>query len=165
MSKEYIILISTWVISIGLLWVVVPKEKHREAQVSFLFMQSFALLFGAIVVELKLIQYPVRFFDYTFKNSFTFEFLAFPTVSVLFNIFFPKENPFYRKLLYSMSYPTVLIIFEVFLEKYTDNIEYLNWNWFYSWITMWGALLLSYYYYIWFFKYHKNKHVQTNANK
>jgi hypothetical protein len=101
MSIEYIILIVVWVISIGLL---VPKGKRREAHVSFLFMLALTWLFGGINVELQRIQYPVRFFDYTFKNSFTFEYLAFPTVSAIFNIFFPKDKQFYLKLLYFMFF-------------------------------------------------------------
>lgn len=155
MSTEYIILVLVWIISIGLLLYVVPRGKRREAQISFLFMQTLAWFFGVIVVELELIVYPVRFFAYTLKNSFTFEFLAFPTISVLFNIFFPKRKPLNKRLLYISTFPTVLIMIEVLLEKYTDNIEYLNWNWFYSWSSMLAALLVSYAYFNWFFKNHR----------
>jgi hypothetical protein len=151
-SLEHLIEIGSCIIAVGLLIYGVPKSKLREASLSLLFMQSFTWVTSGIVVELKLISYPVRFFSYAFRTNFAFEYIIFPIVSVLFNLYFPRNGTVLKKLLYSITFPSVLIIGEIIVEKYTDNIRYINWNWFYSWSSMWGSLLLAYFFYRWFFK-------------
>jgi hypothetical protein len=155
LSIENIIEISSCIISIGLLFFFVPKNKFREASLCLFSMQSFTWILSGITVQLKLISYPVRFFSYAFRTSFTFEYIVFPIVSVLFNLYFPRKKTKLIKIIYSLSFPSVIIIGEIIAEKYTDNIEYLKWNWFYSWSSMLITLLLAYGYYRWFFKKYK----------
>lgn len=150
---EYIILISVWMVSFLLLYLCVPKVMYREAQVSFLFMQALTWFSGGIVVEMHLIRYPVRLFTHAFQSSFTFEYLAFPVISVLFNLYFPENKSWVKKALYVLTFPTILTIIEVPLEKYTDTLEYQHWNWVLIWGTRLIALYISYLYYKWFFKY------------
>lgn len=144
--------ISSCVISVGLLLFLVPLRKLREASLSLVIMQSLTWILSGVTVQFKLIEYPVRYFSYAFRTSFTFEFIIFPVFSILFNLYFPKKGSKLRKSIYSLSFPSVLIIFEIIIEKYTDNIEYIKWNWFYSWVSMLITLLLAYGYYRWFFK-------------
>lgn len=151
MPIEHIIEIVSWVITICLLCIGVPKHKYHEAQVSFFFMQTLTWVFGGVVVELHLISYPVRFFHHAFRTSFTFEYFVFPAVSALFNIYFPKKGTYINKTLYLVSFPSILTISEVLLEKYTDNIEYMKWSWFWSWLTILLSLYASYKYCQWFF--------------
>lgn len=156
MSIETGIETASWIIAIALTYFFVPKRKYREAQVSFLFMQALTWIFGLLAVELRLLEYPVRFFSYTTRVSFTFEYFVFPVVSVIFNLYFPKEGTWISKSLYSLAFPTILTIAEVILEEYTDCIEYIYWHWSWSWISMLATLLLSYAYYKWFFKKNDN---------
>lgn len=159
MSIEYSIEIASWMIALALLYFYVPKKKYREAQLSFLFMQGLTWILGLLAVELRLLEYPVRFFSYTTRVSFTFEYFVFPVVSVIFNLYFPKEGTGLRKILYSLAFPTIITIAEVILEEYTACIEYINWHWSWSWISMLVTLLLSYGYYKWFFsKYRTIQH-------
>ncbi|MCM3692192.1 CBO0543 family protein [Neobacillus niacini] len=152
MTVENMIEISSCVISVGLLLFLVPLRKLREASLSLVIMQSLTWILSGVTVQFKLIEYPVRYFSYAFRTSFTFEFIIFPVFSILFNLYFPKKGSKLRKSIYSLSFPSVLIIFEIIIEKYTDNIEYIKWNWFYSWVSMLITLLLAYGYYRWFFK-------------
>jgi len=152
LTIENIIEISSCVISMGLLLRLVPLNKLREASLSLIIMQSLTWILSGVTVQYKLIEYPVRYFSYAFRTSFTFEYIMFPIISVLFNLYFPRKGSKLRKSLYTFSFPTVLIIFEIIIEKYTDNIEYLKWNWFYSWVSMLITLLIAYGYYRWFFK-------------
>ncbi|WP_425270946.1 CBO0543 family protein [Paenibacillus ferrarius] len=66
-------------------------KKLIQAQVSFLFMQLPSWLFGSLVVEGELIEYPVGFLSVVYKASFTFEFFVFPEISAIFNVHFPKD--------------------------------------------------------------------------
>lgn len=151
MPIEHIVEIVSWVITMALLWIGVPKHKYREAHVSFLFMQALTWVFGGVVVEFHLIAYPVRSFHHAFRSSFTFEYFIFPAVSVLFNLYFPKHGSNLKKAFYLVAVPAILTIVEVALEKYTDNIKYIKWNWFWSWFTILLTLYTSYRYCQWFF--------------
>ncbi|MEH7120972.1 CBO0543 family protein [Neobacillus vireti] len=152
MLKEQIIELSSCIIALVLLFFCVPKSKIREATLSLFFMQSLTWILSGIIVELKLIAYPVRFFSYAFRTSFTFEYIIFPVISVVFNLYYPRKGTLLNKISYTIAYPTVLIIGEVIVEKFTDNIEYLHWNWFFSWISMLVTLNIVYSFYKWFFR-------------
>lgn len=135
-----------------LLWIFVPRNKIIDAHISFLFMQVQTWLFGTLVVENRLIKYPVRFLEYAYKASFSFEYYIYPSISILFNLYFPRNRSLKSKCFYSASYPTVITIIEVLLEKHTDLITYIHWSWYWSWITLFITLIISYRYYIWFLK-------------
>ncbi|GAA3331800.1 hypothetical protein GCM10020331_089800 [Ectobacillus funiculus] len=107
--------IVSWVITIVLLYIFVPKHKYREAHVSFLFMQALTWVFGAVVVELHLIAYPVRFFSLCFFDQAShLNIFIFPAVSVLFNVHFPKEGTYLKNIIYPCFFPSILTISEVF---------------------------------------------------
>jgi hypothetical protein len=140
---ETTIEIVSWIVGILLFYFGVSKSKRRLAVVSILVMHAFTWPLGFIVAELKLISYPVRFFDYASNSSFTFEYFLFPVISALFNIHYPKERSFLKVFTYTSLIVSFLTIGEVVLEAYTDNIEYLNWGWYWSWLSMFGFLHIA----------------------
>ena len=152
MNLDYTILIGTWILMGILLWIFTPREKILHVHVGFLCMQVITWVLGALVVENKLISYPVRFLDYTYRASFSFEYFLFPSISALFNVHFPEEKSLVWKILYACAFPTAITSIEAMLEKYTNLIKYINWTWYYSWISLLVVLLLSYWYYRWFFR-------------
>ncbi|WP_376768175.1 CBO0543 family protein [Paenibacillus alginolyticus] len=149
---DMIILYSVWIITAVLLVIFIKRKNSIKAQVSFLFMQIPSWLFGAWVVQKRLIEYPVGFLKIVYKSSFTFEFFVFPSVSAIFNVHFPKDRSWFFKSIYILIFPTIITIIEVILVKYTQLIKYLNWDWCWSFITITFTLLISYGYYLWFFK-------------
>ena len=151
MKTEHIILISSILITVMLLLLLVKREKLLEAQVSYLFMQVLTWLFGAVVVEERLIQYPADFFHYAQRTSFTFEYFIFPSVSAIFNVRFPRKRKWYIKALYIVGIPGIITAAEATIERYTKVIDYIDWRWEYSLASMTATLLISYWYYRWFF--------------
>ncbi|MBT2757627.1 hypothetical protein J7E71_17190 [Mesobacillus foraminis] len=121
----------------------VPKSKRRYAVISILVMHALTWPLGFIVAEWTLIHYPVRFFDNATNSSFTFEYVIFPIISALFNIHYPRKRTFLKVLTYTSILVSFLTIGEVILEKYTDNIEYINWHWYWSWLSMFVFLHLA----------------------
>jgi len=145
--------LSSWVITTLLLIKFVPRNRIREAHVSFLFKQMITWLFGLVVVEKKLISYPYRlFFKKSNKASFTFEYFVYPAVCSLFNLYYPQNKANFSKLLYYFVYSSVITGFEIYAVKYTDLIKYNRWTWYYSFLTIWFTNYLSRIYYKWFFK-------------
>ena len=136
--------LAAWILALGLLFFGAPRSKLREVILSLLFMQSISFILSSIIIHYKLISYPIRFFSYVSRTSITFEFLVFPVVSVLYNLYYPKNGTWLKQLLYSISFPSVIILFEGIIENYTNNIKYLHWNVFLSWISMLLILQIAY---------------------
>ncbi|WP_345774222.1 CBO0543 family protein [Cytobacillus sp. S13-E01] len=152
-KKDKSILVSTWIISL-LLWLLfVPREKFREAQVSFLFKHIITWLFGLLVVKFNLIEYPVRFFKRVNKTSFTFEYMVYPTLCALFNLYYPDRKNNFIKGLYYILHSSLITVFEVYAVKYTKLIRYKNgWKWYWSFTTIMLTYYVSRLYHKWFFK-------------
>lgn len=151
-SIENAIELSSWIIMLILLWRFVPKEKIRQAHVAFLIMQVLTWFIGFLVVELKMIEYPIRFFDYASRTSFTYEYFVFPAICVLFNVHYPETASLLKKILYYLAYLLVLTIIEISLEKHTLLIKYLSWDWYWTFISTGLTLFLSRKYLKWFFR-------------
>lgn len=152
-SRERTILMTTYGVLILLLFNFVPRDKLREASVSFLFKQIITWLFGLLVVEKGLISYPFRlFFKKSNKSSFSFEYFIFPSLCVFFNLYFPEQRHRLVKLSYYFLHTSLLTGLETLALKYTKLIEYKKWTWYWSFITIWISYYISHTYYRWFFK-------------
>lgn len=150
MRIEWWILISVYLVATGLLFFV-PKNKIRLLVFAFLFTQLITFLIGLVVVELGLLEYPVRCFASVNRTCFSYEFYAFPVVCIAFNVWYPNNrSPLYR-LGYYVGFSSVLTIGEVIIEKYTDLIEYIHWEWYITWITTCLSFFIVRLFCVWFF--------------
>ena len=152
MTLEYILLALSWAISIALLLIFIPRNKVREAHVVFFFKQLLTWLFGLVIAEYDLIEYPVRIFKSATTASFTFEYFVYPAICALFNINYPENRVWLKKALHYFYYTSGITAIEMILEKYTLLIDYVNWTWFWTWLTLLATFLLSRLYYTWFFR-------------
>ncbi|WNF38280.1 CBO0543 family protein [Bacillaceae bacterium IKA-2] len=153
MSKDRGILILIWLVTIGLLYNYIPKNKIRHAVLVYLFKQTITWFFGMFVVEMKLIKYPIKlFFENTNKASFSFEYFFFPSLCAIFNLNYPEKKNKIIKLLYYFFHTGLLTGLEVILERYTNLIKYIKWKWYWTFITIGSTYYLSRRFYLWFFK-------------
>ncbi|NLU27053.1 MAG: hypothetical protein GXX00_07915, partial [Hungateiclostridium thermocellum] len=60
------------------------------------------------------------------------------------------------RILYYFIYTAAITVFEVILEKYTQNIKYINWTWYYTFLSVYLTFFLSRAYFKWFFKISNN---------
>jgi hypothetical protein len=140
-----------------MLIVIVPKNKIREAQLAFLFMQLITWLFGHLVAEFRLIEYPVEIFKYATKISFSFEYFIFPAICAVFNTNYPAGKSHLKQFMYYFNFVTTMTIIEVICEKYTNIIKYIHWTWYLSWITLFLSFYISRRFYIWYFRLRDTK--------
>lgn len=152
MGYETVILVTAWVITTISLIIFVPKIKIREAMVIFFFKQFITWIIGLLVAELGLINYPVRSFANASQTSFDFEYFIYPAMCVIFNLHYPDGKTLLRQLMHYISYCSAITIVEVFVERYTDIIEYIHWEWYITWISLFITFFASRKFYIWFFK-------------
>jgi hypothetical protein len=150
MRIEWGILLSVYLVATGILFFI-PKNKLRLAVVAFLFQQGITFATGLVVVEWGLLEYPVRLFASINRASFTFEYYAFPVICAAFNVWYPNHRSTLIQLGYYVGFSSVLTIGEMIIEKYTDLITYIHWEWYISWITIGLALFIGRLFCVWFF--------------
>jgi predicted neutral ceramidase superfamily lipid hydrolase len=131
---HYIQFFSLYIISI-LLLVFVRHNKVREAYVIFFFKQFMTWIFGLVIAQYALIEYPVRFFPYATRASFTFEYFGYPALCVLFNLYYPPRG-WLKITLYYIAYCSAITFYELLLERYTNLIAYIHWEWYWTWLTL-----------------------------
>ena len=152
MNKETIIYIIEAILMIVLLFAFIPKSKIREAHVAYLFTQIVTWPIGLIVADFILIEYPIRLFSYANKAHFIFEFFLFPCICTLFVINYPEKKNAFVRFMYYFCFCTTLSIIEVIQERFTDVLEYKQWTWYVTWITMFITFYMVRKYNKWFFK-------------
>ncbi|WP_198510256.1 CBO0543 family protein [Bacillus solitudinis] len=151
-TKDYLLLFTVWILTLICLLLFIPRDKLREASVAFHFKQLLTWLFGLIVVNFKLLEYPVRLFKSVNSSSFTFEYFVFPSICVFFNVYYPEQAKSYLKVLYHLLYSSFLTGIEVLFERNTNLVDYKKWNWSATFATVNLTFFLSRLYYFWFFK-------------
>ncbi|MCH1624395.1 CBO0543 family protein [Fredinandcohnia quinoae] len=161
MRIEWWILIIVNAMATGILIFTAVKQ-IRLAAVAFLFKQVITFLFGLLVVEFDMIEYPVRLFSAINRTSFTYEYYAFPAVCALFNVWYPSDRSVLVQLGYYVGYTSVLTAGEVLIEKYTALIDYIHWEWYISWITIFLSFFLVRIFCVWFF--HSGENSSSSRN-
>ncbi|WP_284637767.1 CBO0543 family protein [Paenibacillus silviterrae] len=146
------VLLSCWILAALLVVIFTPRGKIRKALVIFLFTHAVTWLFGLIVAELKLIEYPIREFAYATKSSFAFEYFIYPATCVIFILRFPHTKGWMNKVGWYLIWPTWMSIVEVLIERYTELIRYLDWTGLWSWITLLVTFSMSHLFYLWFYR-------------
>lgn len=141
---------SMWLVCFMSLWFI-PKHKRRVASFIFLFAQMPAWILGLLVVEAGLIEYPVRELHKANATSFTFEFLVLPLLCVFFNLYYPEGASISKKLAYYIKILSIFTTVEYVVEKYTLVINYLHWEWYFTFASMGIVIYLIRAGYKWFF--------------
>jgi hypothetical protein len=150
MRMEWWILLSVYIVATGIV-IFIPKRKRRLAVVAFLFKQFITFLIGLVVVEWGLLEYPIRLFAKINRTSFTFEYYAFPVICSAFNVWYPTRRSFMIQLGYYAGYASVLTVIEAVIEKYTELITYIHWEWYITWITLCLSFFITRLFCVWFF--------------
>jgi hypothetical protein len=151
MMKDYMILYIVYACTFISL-AFIPKDKQREASIAFSFQQFVTWFLGLVVVELDLIEYPVRELADVNGSSFLFEFLVYPVIGIYFCLYYPLKSPNWKKVIYISSFSTAITIPEIIVENYTNLIRYIHWDWYVTWTSVYATLYLLWFFYKWYFK-------------
>lgn len=151
MRTDFWILLLVYLVAVAFLCFI-PKNKIRIAVVAFLFKQIITFFIGLLVVQLGLIEYPVRSFASINRTSFDYEYFIFPATCAVFNAWYPNRQGILIRLSYYLVFTTVLTIGEIFIEKHTRLIHYIHWDWYISWITILFSFYIVHKLCIWFFE-------------
>lgn len=129
-------------IALLLLVFAVDWRYFRDWVVIFLFKSLIDFVWGSPVVNLKLIDYPVRLLPKFYNTCILFELWVFPILCILYNQVTRKKG-LLPIIGYAILFSAGITAVEYPLEMYTDLIEYIEWNWFTTFYTLMITFLLS----------------------
>ncbi|MFC0272852.1 CBO0543 family protein [Metabacillus herbersteinensis] len=137
---ERIILWLLLIIGIILLVFSLRKPPIKDWILIFLLASCFSIFLGVLVVEEKMLEYPISFLSEYFGSNLLYEYLLFPVVCIYF-----YQTTYYSRYLgitlQCVVYTSVLTIIEVLFEKYTDLIEYHTWTWIHTSISIFFLMM------------------------
>ena len=142
LSVEEIIIITSSVITLFLLIFGVDWRYFRDWIVVFLYKCVLDFFWGSPVVNLNLLEYPVRLLPRYFDTSILYELWVFPVLCVLYNNV-TRERGLWPIIYYAVLFSAVITAIEYPLELYTDLIKYIKWSWFTSFYTLTLTFLSS----------------------
>ncbi|MBM7587417.1 hypothetical protein JOC86_003990 [Bacillus pakistanensis] len=152
MSKEFLILVIVWLISIGILLKYIPKESKRTAYITFLFVQAIAWFYEYMQVLFKCVEYPYREFPIATKMSFSMHYLIYPTFGVFFIILYPLDKGKLREFIHTLLFAVAVSTYTLLIEHYSSLIEFKNWNWYLCLISNFIILYIIKKFVFWFKK-------------
>lgn len=123
MTIERFIIVAMTAMSIAS-FLYIPKAKYRLALISFLISQATTWPSSLILVEIGLIEYPVRVFTRATRGNFLLMFLFIPTIFTWFILIFPYHASIVRKILHYFIFASIFTWFTYFKSTYT-NLEKL----------------------------------------
>lgn len=135
---DTIILYSACALSVVVLFYVLKIFPKKDLLLVFLFTAYFGNIIGTFVVKFNLINY-LKMGSYINSGQF-FELIVFPTIVMYFyktSYHVNTLNAFFQSVMYSAG----LTILEVILERNTGLIHYINWNWMYTFVSVFVFML------------------------
>ena len=131
---EKVILWALFLLGITLFFFSLRKPLIKDSILIYLLNTYISTFVGVLVVEKKMLEYPIRFLSNYFKSSLLYEYLLFPVVCIYF--YQTTYHSRYRGIfLQGILYTSTLTIIEVLFERYTDLIEYHTWTWKHTFIS------------------------------
>ncbi|KEO81832.1 CBO0543 family protein [Tumebacillus flagellatus] len=148
MSLERWVLVASGVVSLLLWFLLVPRNKIREALMAGFFYQMLGWMVELIVVQMRWVEYPVREFPHATRINYTLFTIAYPTVVMLAVLYAPRTR--WQNLLFLLLAGAGLATFADLVEIYTSLSAYRHWNWFASWVAFFMKIALTYVFTEWY---------------
>ncbi|MFD2804623.1 CBO0543 family protein [Litchfieldia salsa] len=137
---EFYILVGLLLLGVVLLVFALRRPLILHSLLVFFVTAYFTTIIGVIVVEEKMIEYPVSFLDHYFDSSLLFEYFLFPIVNIYFYQM-TYESQWIGVIVKATLLSAILTLIEYLFEVFTDLIEYHTWTWVLSFIGMFLFLL------------------------
>ncbi|QKY70591.1 CBO0543 family protein [Lentibacillus sp. CBA3610] len=135
---DKVILWFSLILGIALFIFSLRKQPIKNWLLSFLLTAYFANIIGKIVVDLNLIKYPKL--SNNFDTGNLYEIFLFPVIGIYFYQTSYRSNLsgiIFQCALYTLG----LTISEIILLKYTHLIEFVNWHWTYTPLSIFCFML------------------------
>jgi hypothetical protein len=123
MNSDYYVTLLLWIVLPCILWKVTPRNRLREAIATLLFFQMLTWLFSIFLTYFDLYKPPFRLFMHATKINWTMEYLVFPFFAILFQLNFPKNAHYFRRLLYYLFWVGMILSAMFLLGKFSNIVN------------------------------------------
>lgn len=141
-TPEQIIMAASAAATALLLVFAVDWRHFRDWVAVYFFKTTLDFVWGSIVVERNLLDYPVRLLPQYFDTCLLFEIWVFPVLCILYNQVTRTRGPA-AAVGFALLFSAGIAALEYPLEKYTLLIRYISWTPFTSFYTLAITFLLS----------------------
>jgi hypothetical protein len=129
-------------VTLSMVVFAVDWRYFRDWVVVYFFQCTLAFAWSSPVVNLKLIDYPVRLLPDWYNTSILFEIWAFPVLCILYNQV-TRQRGLWPILYYAALFSAAVTAIEYPLQLYTDLIKYQHWSPFTTFYTLMLTFLAS----------------------
>ncbi|OIJ12033.1 hypothetical protein BKP35_11120 [Anaerobacillus arseniciselenatis] len=121
---------------LSLMILLFRKPPIKDWVIVYLFNAVTNGIIDNFMTSYKIVKYPVRFFPKVFKTHILFDFLVYPTLTILYNQVTEKDN--YVAIFYKLLYFTVPMFFiECWAVKKTNLIKWeKGWEWYHTFVSV-----------------------------
>jgi hypothetical protein len=140
-TLERFIIVAMATISIASVFYI-PKEKYRLALISFLVFQVITWAGSIILIQIGLIEYPVREFTRATRGSFVLLFVFLPMIYSWFILIYPNKAPLMMRILHYFIFTSISVWFMYFICVYTGLQKFLKYTMLFNVIALYIRLLI-----------------------
>lgn len=152
MTLERGVLVAAWLISFAIVLFLVPRNRLKEGCILFLSAQVITWPVGLLLVELGFMAHPVREFSVATRSNFTFNYLFYPIISMLANLYYPVDGSKWKQAGYQIAAVGGLSGLMQLVRIYTSLIDHVKFNWLLSFLLMLFAFNATRKYTTWYFR-------------
>lgn len=126
-----------FVLGIGLLTLVLRKPPIKDWLLVYLWNAVTNGIIDKIVVSYNTVKYPTRLLPKIFKINFLFDYLLYPTMTVIFNQLTEKDHKPFIIFIKLFCFTIPMILVELWAERKTGLIKFKKgWKWYHSFISL-----------------------------
>lgn len=142
-KTEKVFLILLFPLSLGIFFLSLRKPPIKDWLLVYFFNAATNAILDKLLVSYNKVKYPIRLLPKIFETHILFDYILYPTATILYNQMTYKDNPvkIFLKLFY-FSIPLLLI--EYWAERKTNLIKWKKgWNWHHSFLSITAKSFLT----------------------
>ncbi|MCD1258635.1 hypothetical protein B5M42_007285 [Paenibacillus athensensis] len=147
-----IVLAAAWLAALTILVVAYRRGRLPEALIQLMATQVLTWTLSLIFVNFHFMSCPVREFPRATDSNFTFNYMFYPSINVLFSLFYPRIQAWLPKLAYHVLFSLGMFAFSCAVERHTELLQYGSMHGLMRILVFWLGLNATRLYGDWFFK-------------
>ena len=142
-NSQRIFLRILFIVTLGVLPFLLKKPPRRDWIIVFVYNAVTNGILDRMIVKRKTVQYPVRPLPKLFKIHVLFDFLVYPTITIIINQLTYKVKPL--MIFFKLFYIIIPMLFiELWAERKTDLVKWKKgWEWYHTLASLTAKSLLT----------------------
>ncbi|MFX3623139.1 MAG: CBO0543 family protein [Ectobacillus sp.] len=113
------------------------KKPIKDWMLVYLLTANLSAIIDAVLVEKKMLSYPIRLFPKEFRFHIVFDLLLCPLVAIIYNQFTYKDKSVFGMMWKLLLFTIPQIFIEIVAGRYLNMVRWQKgWKWYHTFITM-----------------------------